>query len=99
MEIKLRFEDQLKSERLLYFNEGIHPLFQSFRHQMKFTPIVVKERWEADTSERSMMLQRMMGHLPMLFHPDPQRVVNIGLGAGADVWGSKLLSSGAFGGG
>ena len=28
------------------------------------------------------MLQRMMGHLPMLFHPNPQQVLNIGLGAG-----------------
>ena len=25
------------------------------------------------------MLQRMMGHLPMLFHSNPQQVLNIGL--------------------
>ncbi len=37
---------------------------------------------EADTSPQSMVLQRMMGHLPMLIHPNPRRALNIGLGAG-----------------
>ena len=29
-----------------------------------------------------MVLQRMMGHIPMLLHPAPRRILNIGLGAG-----------------
>ena len=37
---------------------------------------------QADSGDPSMKLQRLQGHLPMLFHPDPKDVVNIGLGAG-----------------
>jgi spermidine synthase len=29
-----------------------------------------------------MMLQRMQAHLPMLFHPNPRHVLNIGFGGG-----------------
>lgn len=79
---KITLEDQLKSERLLYFNEGITSTISVIQTPDEIYSYCSQGKVEADTSERSMMLQRMMGHLPMLFHPDPQRVVNIGLGAG-----------------
>lgn len=79
---EITLKTQLKSERLLYFNEGITSTISVIQTPDEIYSYCSQGKVEADTSERSMMLQRMMGHLPMLFHPNPQRVVNIGLGAG-----------------
>lgn len=75
-------DGKLESERLVYFEEGITATVAATRQDDERLLYISDGKVEADTSERSMMLQRMMGHLPMLFHPDPQRAVNIGLGAG-----------------
>lgn len=79
---KIILSEKLESERLLFYNEGITSTISVFRDLGEDLQYSSQGKVEADTTERSMMLQRMMGHLPMLFHPDPQRVVNIGLGAG-----------------
>ena len=79
---KINLREQLNSQRLLYYNEGITSTISVVRDANEDLAYCSQGKTEADTTERSMMLQRMMGHLPMLFHPDPQRVVNIGLGAG-----------------
>lgn len=45
---------------------------------------------EASTDPRDMRLQRMLGDLPALFHPDPKSVLVVGLGAGVTA-GSFVL--------
>ena len=79
---KITLENQLRQQRLLYFNEGITSTISVIKDSSEDMMYCSQGKVEADSTERSMMLQRMMGHLPMLFHPDPQRVLNIGLGAG-----------------
>jgi predicted membrane-bound spermidine synthase len=37
---------------------------------------------DASDELRDMLTQRLLGHYPMLFHPDPQRVMIVGLGSG-----------------
>ena len=79
-EIILR--NNLASERLLYYEEGKTAsvsVIQGADEDLFFSS---NGKVEADTTPRSMVLQRMMGHLPMLFHSAAERVVNIGLGAG-----------------
>jgi spermidine synthase len=76
------FSKKLKSKRLLFYKEG-----KTSTVSVSITPgerlhFSSNGKIEADSSPGGMMLQRMMGHLPMLFHPNPKRVVNIGLGAG-----------------
>jgi spermidine synthase len=39
-------------------------------------------RTEASTAARDNVTQLLLGHLPMLFHPNPRRVLAIGLGGG-----------------
>lgn len=46
------------------------------------TQISVGGHVEATTIPFDMSLQRMMTHLPALLHPNPQKVLNIGFGAG-----------------
>jgi spermidine synthase len=79
---KITLMEQLRSHRLLYYNEGVTSTISVVKDANEDMMYCSQGKVEADTSERSMMLQRMMGHLPMLFHPNPQRAVNIGLGAG-----------------
>jgi len=79
---KVVYREELQKHRLIYYNEGITSTIAVYKDANENYSYCSQGKVEADTSDRSMMLQRMMGHLPMLFHPNPQRVLNIGLGAG-----------------
>lgn len=74
--------DHIRSSELLYYREGIIANVSVIRSDDQKLYFSSDGKVEADTSPRSLALQRMMGHLPLLFHPNPQRVLNIGLGAG-----------------
>jgi spermidine synthase len=50
----------------------------------------VSGKTEASSLEKDMRLQRMLGHLPALFHPAPKSVLIVGCGAGVTA-GSFLL--------
>lgn len=74
--------DRIRAEELLYFREGLGAVISVSRTDDQKLFFCSDGKVEADTSPRSLTLQRMMGHLPLLFHPNPQKVLNIGLGAG-----------------
>jgi spermidine synthase len=74
--------DRIRSEELLYYREGIMANSSVSRSDDQKLYFSSDGKVEADTSPRSLTLQRMMGHLPLLFHPAPRKVLNIGLGAG-----------------
>jgi hypothetical protein len=44
--------------------------------------VAVNGHVEATTEPYDMKLQRMVGHLPALLHPNPKSVLGIGFGAG-----------------
>src|SRR5437868_15070701 len=46
------------------------------------TEVDVNGHVEATTEPYDMRLQRMVGHLPALLHPHPEKVLGIGFGAG-----------------
>ena len=76
------FSQLLKSKRLLFYKEGKTATVSVSKFPDEKLRFSINGKIEADTTRRSMTLQRMMGHLPMLFHPNPRHVLNIGLGAG-----------------
>ncbi len=53
----------------------------------------VSGKVEASTEPYDMRLQRMLGHLPALFHPNPHSVLIVGFGAGVTA-GTFVLVSG-----
>ncbi|MCK4548016.1 MAG: fused MFS/spermidine synthase [Candidatus Eisenbacteria sp.] len=72
---------QLEQGKLIYYREGIGTtaaVFEEFGRRS----IVINGKLEASTVRMDMRLQRMMGHLPLLLHPNPKRAINVGLGAG-----------------
>ncbi|MDD4872932.1 MAG: fused MFS/spermidine synthase, partial [Kiritimatiellae bacterium] len=79
---QITFRERILSDRLLLYDEGLSSTASVSKSEDEGISFCIDGKTEADTTPRGMMLQRMMGHLPMLFHPDPRRVLNIGLGAG-----------------
>jgi spermidine synthase len=68
--------------RILYWGEGRNSSLAITRWENGATYINVNGHVEATTEPYDMKLQRMVGHLPALLHPDPQSVLGIGFGAG-----------------
>ena len=79
---QIRFWERIEGDHLLLFREGLTSTVSVTKTQDGVYFFSSDGKVEADSGERSMALQRLQGHLPMLFHPNPASVVNIGLGAG-----------------
>lgn len=79
---KVNFRSTLDRHHIIYFAEGMSSTVAVRLTDDYHLNFVSDGKIQADSSQRSMSLQRLQGHLPMLFHPEPKRVLNIGLGAG-----------------
>ncbi len=67
---------------ILYTAEGINSSVAISRWPDGTVYINVNGHVEATTEPYDMALQRMVGHLPGILHPDPKSVLGIGFGAG-----------------
>jgi spermidine synthase len=70
------------SSTLLYTKEGINSSVAITQWNDGAYEIDVNGHVEATTEPFDMKLQRMVGHLPGILHPDPKSVLGIGFGAG-----------------
>jgi spermidine synthase len=69
--------------RLLYFREGLSATISVHDNGQQ---LVLRTNGKTDAaSGHNTRTFLMIGHLPLLVHPDPQRVLVIGLGSGATV--------------
>ncbi len=76
----LDLETQLKAGTLLYYKDGA-PATVSVKRLTGTTTLAVDGK--TDASNRSDMLtQKLVGHLPLLLHPNPKNIAIIGLGSG-----------------
>ncbi len=74
--------EQLRTKKMVYFREGVTATAAVMQGEDNGLSFTMDGKVEADTYPRGMVVQRMIGHLPMLFHPNPRKVMNLGLGAG-----------------
>ena len=79
---KVIFREKLLSDRLLHYKESIASTVSVHIGDDEQKFFCVDGKTEADQGTRGMVVQRMIGHLPMLFHPNPRKAMNLGLGAG-----------------
>ena len=79
---KIIFRERILADRLLHYEEALASTVSVHINDNEQKYFSVDGKAEADQSPQSMILQRMIGHLPMLFHPQAKKAVNIGLGAG-----------------
>ncbi len=70
------------SSQLLYVGEGMNSSIAITRWNDGAVQFHVSGKVEASTEPYDMRLQRMLGHMPALVHPDPQSVLIVGFGAG-----------------
>ena len=68
--------------KLLYSGEGINSSIAITQWDDGAVQFHVSGKVEASTEAYDMRLQRMLGHMPALVHPDPEKVLVVGFGAG-----------------
>jgi spermidine synthase len=68
--------------KILYWGEGINSSIAISQWDDGAVQFHVSGKVEASTESYDMRLQRMLGHLPALLHPNPQSVLVVGFGAG-----------------
>ena len=68
--------------KLLYAGEGINSSIAITQWDDGAVQFHVSGKVEASTESYDMRLQRMLGHVPALLHPDPEKVLVVGFGAG-----------------
>jgi spermidine synthase len=77
----------------LYVGEGMNASVAVTELASGVRNFHVSGKIEASTDQQDMRLQRMLAHLPALFHPDPRSVLVVGCGAGVTA-GSFLVYPG-----
>ena len=75
---------------VLYVGEGMNASIAVTELDGGVRMFHVSGKVEASSDQQDMRLQRMLGHLPALFHPDPRSVLVVGCGAGVTA-GSFLV--------
>jgi spermidine synthase len=77
-----RMMTSLGRSKILYVGEGINSSIAISRWDDGAYQFHVSGKVEASTESYDMRLQRLLGHMPALFHPDPKSVLIVGFGAG-----------------
>ena len=77
-----RIITSLGHSKILYSGEGRNSSIAISRWDDGAVQFHVSGKVEASTEPYDMKLQRMLGHMPALFHPDPRSVLIVGFGAG-----------------
>jgi spermidine synthase len=83
------------SHKLLYLGEGMNSSvavteYPAGTHTPAVRKFHVSGKVEASSGSEDMRLQRMLGHIPALYHPKPRSVLIVGCGAGVTA-GSFVL--------
>jgi|RhiMethySRZTD1v2_1073278.scaffolds.fasta_scaffold42455_1 spermidine synthase len=77
-----RMMNSLNRSKILYTGEGMNASIAISRWDDGAIQFHVSGKVEASTEPYDMRLQRMLGHLPGLIHPNPKSVLIVGFGAG-----------------
>ncbi|HEY4837719.1 MAG TPA: fused MFS/spermidine synthase [Candidatus Acidoferrales bacterium] len=77
-----RFLINLDTTKILYVGEGLNSSIAISRYSDGAIQFHVSGKVEASTETYDMRLQRALGHLAGLVHPDPKSVLIVGFGAG-----------------
>jgi spermidine synthase len=77
-----RIITSMNRSQILYAGEGINSAIAISRWEDGAIQFHVSGKVEASSEPYDMRLQRMLGHLPALVHPNPKSVLIVGFGAG-----------------
>ncbi len=75
--------DALANTDVLFYAEGVQETISVIRPKgSQNQALLVNSRVEASSVPQDVQCQRTLGHLPMLLHPNPQKVFVLGTGTG-----------------
>jgi len=77
-----RIMTSINRSKILYTGEGMNSSIAISEWDDGAVQFHVSGKVEASTEPYDMRLQRMLGHLPALLHPNPKSVLIVGFGAG-----------------
>lgn len=72
---------------LRYFREGPDASIAVLEKPNGLRELNINGQSTAFTNYMDMQVHRMLSHLPMLLHPNPEKVLVVGFGMGSTVWG------------
>jgi len=74
--------DAIMNTNVLYYHEGADSTISAVQPKGGMKGVLVNGKVVASSSLRDQQCQYTLGHLPMLAHPDPRKVLVVGLGTG-----------------
>ncbi len=77
-----RKKDALKNTEVLFYHEGIDSTISSIKIIGGIQAVLVNGKVVASSALRDRQCQLTLGHLPMLLHKNPRKVLVVGLGTG-----------------
>ena len=77
-----RKKDALDNTEVLFYHEGVDSTISSIKIKGADQAVLVNGKVVASSALKDRQCQLTLGHLPMLFHADPRKVLVVGLGTG-----------------
>ena len=84
-DLRLRRVDEGR-DQVLYYREGVDATVKVVEAAQGTKVLSIDGFPVAGTLPTWLLVQKLLGHLPMLAHPNPRRALVIGLGAGGTAW-------------
>ena len=72
-----------RGERIFWKEEGVQTSVSIHTHAFRGWLMYLNGLHQASDAPEMVRLHRLIGHLPMVLHPDPRRALVVGLGGGA----------------
>lgn len=85
-----QLQERLRYIDVLYYHEGVNETVSVIRPKGDMQTFIVNGRPEASNHPMDVQLQRTLGHLPMLLHPNPRKVFVLGTGSGMTLGATSL---------
>lgn len=81
------FKDPRQPHRLVYLNEGPSASLAVLENNVGTRLLNINGVTTAINNHMDMQVHRMLSHLPLLLHPNPQTALVVGFGMGSTPWG------------
>lgn len=81
---------KLADVEVVYYHEGVNETVSVTRSKGGEQSFIVNGRPEASTALIDVQLQRALGHIPMLLHPNPRKVFVLGTGSGMTLGATSI---------
>jgi len=88
-----KLQDAIENTDVLFYDEGINSTISSIHVKGGDQAILVNGKVVASNALRDRQCQYTLGHLPMLLHEDPKKVLVVGLGTGMTLGATSIHPS------